>query len=177
MHPGGPSTSPVVAALTDLPAGAEITEDDLKLVELSTASQWGGLTNDPTNYFGKVLAHSIASNQPITDSDLLGPQLLAGLDPSLVAVSIPVANGNVTSLLHTGDLIDIYASSSDVTLAATLVAHAARVLALPKDSGSGVLSTKSASESIIVAINSGEVQLVASNSGFGNFTYALLPQS
>ena len=176
FHPGGPATSPVVVALTDLPAGAEITEDDLKLVEFPNESQWQGLANDPTKYFGKVLARSIAINQPISDSDLLGPQLLTGMDPSLVAVSIPMSNGNVASLLHAGDLIDIYATSSDISAAATLVAQSARVLALPKTSSSGVLSPQSQGESIVVAISSGEAQLVASNSGFGNFTYAVLPQ-
>ena len=177
FHPGGPPTTQVVVALSDLPIGTEITEDDLKLVKLAKASQWQGIATDPTKYFGKVLAHSIAKNQPITNTDLLGPQLLTGLDPSLVAVSIPVSNGNVTSLLHTGDTIDIYSSSSDASIAATLVAHGARVIALPKNSSSGMLSTQSRGESIVVAINSGEAQLVASKSSSGDFTYAVLPPS
>lgn len=176
IKPGGPQTSQVLVAARELPAGTELTEDDLVFAKLAKQSQWPGLVSDPGNYLGRVLAHSLAANQPLNERDLLGPELLTGLGPGLVAVAVPAGNESSNILLQVGDAIDIYGAASDLSSTAVLVAHNARVLALPQSHSTGMLSGGSDKQSVVVAINSGEANLVASQMGSGNFTFALLPQ-
>jgi Flp pilus assembly protein CpaB len=177
VQPGGAPTSLVSVAIRDLPAGSTLTEDDLKQVEFVSDQQWNGLSDKPDALLGRVLAHSLAANQPVTDSDLVGPHLLDGLDPSFVAVSIPIGNGSTRQLLHTGDFVDIFGLATDYASPAVLVAHRALVLAIPTSQSKGMLSAPSQSESIIVAVASTEAGLVAGHMGSGQFTYALLSNS
>ena len=177
IQPGGAPTSPVMVAIRDLPAGTSLTEDDLKLVSVISETQWTGLSDKPDELLGRVLAHSLAANQPVTSSDLVGPHLLDGLDSNLVALSIPIGNGSTRQLLHTGDFIDVYGSAMDYAAPAVLVAHRALVLAIPTTPSKGMLSPASQAESIIVAVASAEAGVVASHMGSGQFTYALLSNS
>lgn len=177
IQPGGAPTSPVMVAIRDLPAGTSLTEDDLKLANVISETKWTGLSDKPDELLGRVLAHSLAANQPVTLSDLVGPHLLDGLDPNLVALSIPIGNGSTRQLLHTGDFIDVYGSAMDYAAPAVLVAHRALVLAIPATTSKGMLSPASQAESIIVAVASAEAGVVASHIGSGQFTYALLSNS
>lgn len=177
VQPGGAPTSAVVVALHDLPAGSAVTEDDIHIVQLETSVQWDGLSEKPDALLGRILAHSLAANQPITASDLVGPHLLDGLDANLVAVSIPIGNGSTRELLHTGDFIDLYGSGMDYSAPAVLVAHRALVLAIPTSESKGMLSPATQSEAVIVAVASAEASLIASQMAGGRFTYALLSNS
>jgi Flp pilus assembly protein CpaB len=173
--PGPGSQTKVLVATQALSAGTTLTASDFTQKSLPDDFAWLTLQAEPSEIVGRVLAHSIAPNQPISSSDLIGQGLLTGLPENYVAVSIPVSASTSASLLNVGNVIDVYGSSNDGFNTGVLIASRARILALPANAKSTMFSGGSTTSSIIVGVDSVAAIGIAGNSSNQGFTIALLP--
>jgi pilus assembly protein CpaB len=119
----------VVAAARDLPAGAELGDDDLRAVSLPLAAVPAGAQRRADDVAGRVLAGPVRSGEALTDVRLLG----AGLVPAgeRVAVPVRVAEPALPLLLQAGDRVDVLATSLQGEDAARAVVSDVAVLAVP----------------------------------------------
>ena len=174
--PSPGSQTKVLVATGALSAGSTLTASDFTQKTLPDDLAWSTLQAEPTALVGRVLAHSIAANQPISSSDLIGSGLLTGLPENYVAVSLPVSASTSASLLNVGNVIDVYGSSNDGFNSGILIASRARILAIPSGSKSSMFSGGSTTSSIIVGVDSVAAISIAGNVSNQGFTIALLPQ-
>ncbi len=173
--PSPGSQTKVLVTTRALSAGTTLTASDFTQKSLPDDLAWSTLPADPTEIMGRVLAHSLSSNQPISRSDLIGSGLLTGLPENYVAVSIPVNASTSASLLNVGNVIDVYGSSTDGFNTGVLIASRARILALPSNSKSTIFSGGSTTSSIIVGVDSVAAINIAGNVSNQGFMIALLP--
>jgi Flp pilus assembly protein CpaB len=126
--PDGAAVS-VLAAARDLPAGTELTDDDLATVRLPAGAVPGGALRSADSARGSRLAGAVRAGEPLTDVRLLGTGLLpAGGE---VAVPVRVAEPAVAALLRPGDRVDVLAASPEGGDAARTVVGDVVVLAVP----------------------------------------------
>ena len=173
--PSPGSQTKVLVATRALSAGTTLTASDFTQKSLPDDLAWSTLPADPTEIMGRVLAHSLSPNQPISSSDLIGSGLLTGLPENYVAVSIPVNASTSASLLNVGNAIDVYGSSTDGFNTGVLIASRARILALPANAKSTMFSGGSTTSSIIVGVDSVAAISIAGNVSNQGFMIALLP--
>ena len=173
--PSPGSQTKVLVATGALSAGTTLTASDFTQKTLPDDLAWSTLQGDPGELVGRVLAHSISANQPISSSDLIGSGLLTGLPENYVAVSLPVSASTSASLLNVGNVIDVYGSSNDGFNTGILIASRARILAIPSSGKSSMFSGGSTTSSIIVGIDSVAAISIAGNVSNQGFTIALLP--
>ena len=173
--PSPGSQTKVLVATSPLSAGTTLTASDFAQRTLPDDFAWSTLQAQPSDLVGRVLAHSIAANQPISSSDLIGQGLLTGLPENYVAVSIPVSTNTSASLLNVGNEIDVYGSSNDGFDAGVLIASRARILAIPSSGKGSMFSGGSITSSIIVGVDSVAAISIAGNVSNQGFTIALLP--
>jgi pilus assembly protein CpaB len=142
LSPAGPATAAVLTAARDLPWGARLTGADLRRVALPVGVVPDGAVVDEADARGRLLAGPVRRGEPITDVRLVGPGLLAGPGASdtgdLVATPVRIADAEAAALLHAGDTVDVLASAEGPD-AATVVAPAVRVLAVPRDDAAGAV--------------------------------------
>ena len=173
--PSPGSQTKVLVATGALSAGTTLTASDFTQKTLPDDLAWSTLQGDPGELIGRVLAHSISANQPISSSDLIGSGLLTGLPGNYVAVSLPVSASTSASLLNVGNVIDVYGSSNDGFNTGILIASRARILAIPASDKSSMFTSGSTTSSIIVGVDSAAAISIAGNSSNQGFTIALLP--
>jgi Flp pilus assembly protein CpaB len=173
--PSPGSQTKVLVATGPLSAGTTLTASDFTQSTLPDDLAWSTLQGDPSDLVGRVLAHSIATNQPISNSDLIGSGLLAGLPGNHVAVSLPVSASTSSALLNVGNVIDVYGSSNDGLNTGVLIASRARILAIPSSGKSSMFSGGSTTSSIIVGVDSVAAISIAGNISNQGFMIALLP--
>jgi pilus assembly protein CpaB len=173
--PGPGSQTKVLVATSPLSAGTTLTASDFTQKTLPDDFAWSTLQEQPSDLVGRVLAHSIAANQPISSSDLIGSGLLTGLPENYVAVSIPVSASTSSSLLNVGNVIDVYGSSNDGFDTGVLIASRARILAIPSSGKSSMFTGGSTTSLIIIGVDSVAAISIAGNSSNQGFTIALLP--
>ena len=173
--PGPGSQTKVLVATGPLSAGTTLTASDFVQKTLPVDFGWSTLQTQSSDLVGRVLAHSIAANQPISSSDLIGQGILTGLPENYVAVSIPVSSSTSASLLNVGNVIDVYGSSNDGFNTGVLIASRARILAIPSNSKSSMFSGGSTTSSIIVGVDSVAAISIAGNVSNQGFMIALLP--
>ena len=173
--PSPGSQTKVLVATGALSAGTTLTASDFTQKTLPDDLAWSTLQGDPGELIGRVLAHSISANQPISSSDLIGSGLLTGLPGNYVAVSLPVSASTSASLLNVGNMIDVYGSSNDGFNTGVLIASRARILAIPSSGTSSMFTSGSTSSSIIVGVDSVAAISIAGSSSNQGFTIALLP--
>jgi pilus assembly protein CpaB len=91
--PGIP-TKPVVVAAADLDLGADLTRDDLKVIEWPANAAPAGAFADPKELTGRGLIMPVIQNEPILANKLASKDAGAGLPPAippgLRAVSVRV---------------------------------------------------------------------------------------
>ena len=173
--PSPGSQTKVLVATSPLSAGTTLTASDFTQKSLPDDFAWSTLQVQPGDLVGRVLAHSIAANQPISNSDLIGQGLLTGLPKNYVAVSIPVATSTSAALLNVGNVIDVYSSSNDGFNTGVLIASRASILAIPTNGKSSMFSGGSTTNSIIVGVDSLAAINIAGNISNQGFMIALLP--
>jgi Flp pilus assembly protein CpaB len=173
--PGPGSQTKVLVATGPLSAGTTLTASDFVQKTLPDDFGWSTLQTQSSDLVGRVLAHSIATNQPISSSDLIGQGILTGLPENYVAVSIPVSSSTSASLLNVGNVIDVYGSSNDGFNTGVLIASRARILAIPSSSKHSMFSGGSTTSSIIVGVDSVAAISIAGNVSNQGFMIALLP--
>ena len=173
--PSPGSQTKVLVATGALSAGTTLTASDFTQKTLPDDLAWSTLQGDPGELIGRVLAHSLSPNQPISSSDLIGSGLLTGLPGNYVAVSLPVSASTSASLLNVGNVIDVYGSSNDGFNTGVLIASRARILAIPSSGKSSMFAGGSTTSSIIVGVDSVAAISIAGNVSNQGFTIALLP--
>ena len=173
--PGPGAQTQVLVASTSLSAGKILTASDLKQTFIPTESAWSSLQFESDKLVGRVLARSLAPNQPISNNDLVGSELLTGLPSNYVAVSLPISASTSRSLLDVGNLIDVYGASNDGLNNGVLIASQARILALANQVTGSMFSGSTQTDSIIVAVDSTAAISIAGNVSNQGFTIALLP--
>jgi Flp pilus assembly protein CpaB len=173
--PGPGSQTTVFVAAEALSAGKTLSASDFTQKRIPNDASWETLKSDSNDLVGRVLARSLAPNQPISDNDLVGSGLLTGLPENYVAVSIPVNAGTSSSLLSVGNLIDVYGSSNDGFNTGVLIASRAQILAIPNQGSTSMFSSGTQTNSIIVGVNSTAAISIAGNAANQGFTIALLP--
>ena len=173
LTPGPGSQTKILVAAESLTAGTILTASNISQSLLPSDYSWSTLSTDPSELIGRVLAHSLAPNQPISDSDLIGAGLLSGMPDNFVAISIPISAGTSQALLNVGNVIDIYGSNNDGLNTGVLIATRARILAIPS-SGTNSMFSAGSTASIIVGVDSVAAINIAGNSS-QDFMVALLP--
>ena len=175
VAPGPGSQTSVLVATGPLAAGTTLTASDFTEKLVPDEISWETLETDPNEIIGRVLAHPLVPNQPISSSNLVGSGLLDGLPNNFVAVSLPISASTSSALLTVGGAIDVYGSSNDGLDTGVLVASRARILAIPKSTGGSMFSNGSTVSSIIVGTDSTAAINIAGNASSQGFTIALLP--
>ena len=166
-------TVPVIVASSDLPAGSKLSANDFGTTKIPSSLSWPGIISTQELIIGKVTSHAIDAGQPISKSDLISSDLLAGFSENKIAISIPLGSNRSEAFLASGNHINLYAAQSG--MAAELVAFNAVVLFIPQNTSSGFSFESSSEKSLILAVNQSESAAIAAYIGNGTFTFALLP--
>ncbi|HTI21321.1 MAG TPA: SAF domain-containing protein [Kutzneria sp.] len=106
---GRDNTVPVLVAARDVPSGATLTGDDVRIRSLPAAYAPAGTITDAGAAVGRVLAGAARSGETITDVRLVGPAntLLATGSPDAVAVPVRLTDAAVADLLRPGSRVDV----------------------------------------------------------------------
>lgn len=173
--PGPGAQTKVLVATEPLAAGTTLTATDITEKFIADESSWDTLQSESIELVGRVLARSLAPNQPISNNDLVGSALLTGLPKNYVAVSLPVIASTSSSLLNVGNFIDVYSASNDGLNTGVLIASRARILAIPNQVNSSMFSSGSTINAIIIGVDAVAAIRIAGNVSNQGFTIALLP--
>ncbi|MET3809574.1 RcpC/CpaB family pilus assembly protein [Arthrobacter sp. UYEF3] len=103
---------PTWAAAQDLPAGRVLAAVDLASVEVPPGVLPGGSLGHAA-LEGKQLAVALRKGQLFSDSQLVGPGLLAGSPPGAAAVPLRMADPASIQLLSPGQLVNVVMTSGN----------------------------------------------------------------
>ncbi len=140
LAPPAPETRPVLAAGSDLPAGAVVGPDDLVTVRVPPAAVPDGVVTGE-EAVGQRLASPLRRGEPVTDVRLVSGSLLAGR-PGEVAVPLRIPDAASVELVDVGDRVDVLATDPRGREEASTVVRGARVLALPETTAPGPANTQ-----------------------------------
>lgn len=126
----------VVVAARPIPAGAELTTEDLRILRVERGSMPGEGASTPAALIGRVVVEPIATGQPLS-ANLLAlsgttPGLAATLPKGFRAITLEIDPHNgLESFLHPEAHVDIIATlGTGDTTAARTIAQNVRVLAV-----------------------------------------------
>lgn len=107
----------VVVASTEIPAGATITADALKTIEVPGAYVSSGAVSSTEDFVGKTALTRIDSGSQLTYSSVAGGRntssLANSLEPGYKAVTISVDSvQGFSGMLRAGDTVDVLTTSS-----------------------------------------------------------------
>jgi Flp pilus assembly protein CpaB len=173
VSPPPPPTARVVVAAHDLPGGRILTDDDLEVREVPEHLPPAGAGEDVAETVGRTLAGPVRQGEVITDRRVLGSGLLEA-HPGSAAVPVRLSDPDVRGLLRVGDLVDLVAASPRG--AATVVAEAAPVLALPRPTDGGGARPAGAGALVVVAVPELEALEVSRAAAAGALGVVLLGQ-
>lgn len=188
------ATVEILAAAVDLPAGHVLKTDDL------TTRSWPQQFANPAAFtssdqaVGRLTASEISAGEPLGANRIIAPGVLdGGLDPSLMAASVRLADSGETKLLRPGDHVDLLAArgvgpggtSTGAAVPAETVAANVRVLAIPgqdDEAAEGILGSGSGSEGglgagalIVVAVESDAARRLAAAAANSRLSAVLRP--
>jgi Flp pilus assembly protein CpaB len=182
LHPGSPppaeaapAGTPVVVAGADLAAGTVLSATDLALARLPPEFVPRGTVGTPAPLVGRVLAGSIRTGEPLTDTRLVGAGLTALLDPGQVAAPVRLADLAVAALVRTGDRVDVLASPPDADRAETVVAGALVLAAGTSAPDSGAAGMDPAAGLLLVAVDGATAARLAAAATSSTLTVTLTP--
>ena len=164
--------NPVLRASQSIPAGKILSASDFEIGQLPADFGWTGVLNDPSQAIGQVASHSIAAGAPLSLTDFVGPNLLDGFPAGTVAIALPNISEASADSVGVGDHVDIYSTSTGPEASTRRIAHNVTVVA--KTSSDKALTSSGTKSTLMVAVNSAQVQAIAKNVGQGIFTLALL---
>jgi len=119
----------------------------------------------------RVLAGPVRSGEPLTDARFLTP---ASLPTGQFAYPVRVDDADLTTLLQVGDRIDLYAATSTPVDAATPLASAVRVIALPAARAS---ATGASGALVVVAAGREVIGRIAQATANTRISFALTPDT
>jgi len=166
------TVNPVLRASHSIPAGKTLSASDFEIGQLPADFDWVGVLNVPSQATGQVTSHSIAAGAPLSLTDFVGPNLLDGFPAGTVAIALPNISDASANSVRAGDHVDIYSTSADPEANTTRIAHNVTVIA--ESTSDASIAASGSKSSLMVAVNSAQVQAIAKNVGQGIFTLALL---
>ncbi|MET9271226.1 hypothetical protein [Kribbella sp. NPDC003557] len=168
LSPAPPPTVAVLAAAHDLTGGVTPARDDLRTVDLPPAAVPAGALRPGSELTSRVLSGPVRAGEPLTDARFLAPPAVPS---GSVAYPFRVDDADVTALLRVGDRITLYAAASTTADAATVLARAVPVVALPapRSTTSGAL--------IVVAAAPEAAARLAQAGANARITVALTPDT
>lgn len=107
LAPSAPAGAQVVVATRDVASGATLQGGDLRVESHLRSSVPSGALTSIASAEGRPVTAAVRQGEILTDVRLAGPSALTGLDPTMVAVTVRVADPEVAALVRVGDLIDI----------------------------------------------------------------------
>ena len=164
--------NPVLRAAHSIAAGKTLSASDFEISQLPADFGWVGVLNEPSQAIGKVTSHSIAAGAPLSLTDFVGPNLLDGFPAGTVAIALPNISDASANSVDAGDHVDIYSTSAGPEENTTRIAHNVTVIA--ESTSDNSIAASGSKSTLIVAVNSAQVQAIAKNVGQSIFTLALL---
>lgn len=171
LAPPSPPTAPVVVAAADLPGGAVLGGDDLHVRRFSPATVPAGAAGGPRRWMGRVLAAPMRAGEPLTDARVVGPGLVHGYGPGIVAAPVRIADADAVALVRTGDRVDVLAPDPRGRVPPAVAVADAPVVAVPH--ADDELAAGNAGALVVLATTSGEAQRVAQLGVLGPLVLAL----
>ena len=113
LTPAPADTVSALAAVRDLPAGKILDAGDVAVLNIPHGLLPDGSFNHPAAIQGKQLAAALRQGQLLSDSQLLGPGLLAGRPPGSSAVPLRMADPASIQLLSPGQLVNVVISGGN----------------------------------------------------------------
>ncbi|RAX47353.1 Flp pilus assembly protein CpaB [Arthrobacter sp. AQ5-05] len=97
----------VLVAAHDLPVGTALREGDLRRQPVARSLVPAGSHDREPPAAGSRLAIPVPAGTPVLPTMVIGPGLLAGLDPGSVAVPLRLDDEQTASLVRAGQLVDV----------------------------------------------------------------------
>ena len=179
LTPAPADTVPALSAARDLPAGKALAPDDLAVLSVPRGLIPGGTVADIDSLRGQQLAVALRKGQLLSDSQLLGPGLLAGSSPGSAAVPLRMADPASIQLLSPGQLVNVVLTNGntfDQPAASQVLAAAVPVL-WTSGTGSGNspwLETGDTEGLLVVAANAEQAARLAGASTQGKLFFVLV---
>ncbi len=179
LTPAPADTVIALAAARDLPAGKVLDAGDVAVLNIPQELLPGGGLNSPAAIEGKQLAIALRQGQLLSDSQLLGPGLLAGKPPGSVAVPLRMADSASVQLLSPGQLVDVVLSSGngfDQAATSEVLAEAVPVLWTSAQGGNADqwLAAGDADGLMVVAADADQSRRLAGASSQGKLFFVLV---
>ena len=176
-----PPGLPVVAAATDLPAGAVLSAGDVTAAQAPPELVPDG-SADVGSVVGRRLGAPLRRGELVTDAALLGPGLLVGQPAGSVAVPVRPSDPPPPGLVRPGDRVRVLAGPAPSAVdafgtgsgPADVVVASATVLAVPDDGDAGLLGGE-ASAVLLLAVTGAEALALATASDGRWLSVAILP--
>lgn len=164
VAPPPPETVELMVAARDLPAGATIADDDVRVTRVPAAAVPAAVVDAPV---GATLAAPLRQGEPVTDVRLVGPQLV-GAAPGTTALPVRFSDAGQAGLLEVGDRVDVLATDPQERTTTT-VSYGTLVLAVPgPDEADGAL----AGRVVVLGVPDADVQQLTSSAVTAFVTYA-----
>ena len=179
LTPAPPHTVSAVAAARDLPAGETLGPDDLTVLSVPRGLVPAGSYGSTDSLQGKQLAVALRKGQLLSDSQLLGPGLLAGSPPGSAAVPLRMADPASIQLLSPGQLVNVVMTTGtgfDQPAASQVLAAAVPVLWTSRHgSAAGQwLATAETEGLLVVAADAEQARRLAGASTQGKLFFVLV---
>ncbi|NUS37323.1 MAG: flagellar biosynthesis protein FlgA [Pseudarthrobacter sp.] len=113
LTPAPLTTVAALAAARDLPAGTALAASDIAPVRVPPGVVAEGFLQDVGSTAGKQLAAPLRKGQLLSDTQLLGPGLLAGMPPGSAAVPLRMADASSIQLVSPGQLVNVVLTSAN----------------------------------------------------------------
>ncbi|MDR7082277.1 Flp pilus assembly protein CpaB [Arthrobacter ginsengisoli] len=179
LTPAPADTVPASAAARDLPAGKTLAPDDLTVLSVPRGLVPGGSYGSTYSLSGKQLAVALRKGQLLSDSQLLGPGLLAGSPQGSAAVPLRMADPASIQLLSPGQLVNVVMTNGndfDQPAASQVLAAAVPVLWTSGHGGGAGpwLATGETDGLLVVAADAEQARRLAGASTQGKLFFVLV---
>ncbi len=108
-----PERRSIVTVARDVPSGTALTEDDLAMAEVPPDVAPDHAAEDVTDVVGRHLAGPLRRGEMITDTRLLGPDVLLGRPEGTVVATVRVADPVEVESVAPGERVDVVAVTGD----------------------------------------------------------------
>ena len=171
VAPPPPPTTPVVVAVADLRGGGVLAASDLAVRRFPPAAVPAGAARSPSRWMGRTLAAPVRAGEPLTDVRVVGPGLVAGYGPGVVAAPVRIADAGSVALTRVGDRVDVIAPDPRGQLPPTLAVGNAAVVAIPAVDDD--LGSSTSGALVVLAVSPMEAERLAAQSVLGPLVLTL----
>jgi pilus assembly protein CpaB len=179
LTPAPANTVAAFAAARDLPAGSTLEPGDVETLSVPPGLVPDGSFSSEAGLRGKQLAVALRKGQLLSDSQLLGPGLLAGSPPGSAAVPLRMADPASIQLVSPGQLVNVVLTSGngfDQPAESQVLAAAVPVLWTSAQGGKAGqwLATAETDGLIVVAAAAEQARRLAGSSTQGKLFFVLV---